>query len=126
MENESPDDFDISGCSRLAECIIGHEWTHSRQGNVQVTIQRRVPTTPWPIFFIGLMTLFPGQRLILCTRDKNLALFWVGMGASDFSFAHDPSSLSYRRLMRCRRASLRAVGFLRKHILKALIIDTVV
>lgn len=39
--------------------------------------------------FIGLMALFPDQRLILCTGDKNLALFWAGIRASDFSFAHD-------------------------------------
>lgn len=39
--------------------------------------------------FIGLMALFPDQRLMLCTGDKNLALFWAGIRASDFSVAHE-------------------------------------
>jgi len=37
--------------------------------------------------FIGLMAIFPNEQLVLFTGDKNLALFWVGICASDFSFS---------------------------------------
>jgi hypothetical protein len=37
--------------------------------------------------FIGLMAFFPNERIMLCTGDRNLALFWVGIRTSDFSFA---------------------------------------
>ncbi|MFA1672070.1 hypothetical protein ACDY97_04435 [Rhizobium mongolense] len=33
---------------------------------------------------MGLYCLFPDQRLMLCTADKDMALFWVGIGASNF------------------------------------------
>lgn len=33
--------------------------------------------------FIGLIAAFPDQPLMLCTKDRNLALFWVGMNISD-------------------------------------------
>lgn len=35
---------------------------------------------------IALLTLFPHQRLMLCTGDKDLALFWTGIQASDFAW----------------------------------------
>jgi hypothetical protein len=35
---------------------------------------------------IGLFALFPEQRFMLCTEDKNLALFWAGIRASDFDW----------------------------------------
>lgn len=34
-----------------------------------------------------LFALFPDQRIMLCTGDKNLALFWAGMCASRFTWA---------------------------------------
>lgn len=33
-----------------------------------------------------LFALFPDQRLMLCTGDKDLALFWAGIGASGFAW----------------------------------------
>ncbi len=34
-----------------------------------------------------LFALFPDQRIMLCTGDKNLALFWAGIRASNFAWA---------------------------------------
>ncbi|MCZ2498916.1 hypothetical protein GN316_19305 [Xylophilus sp. Kf1] len=34
-----------------------------------------------------LFGLFPYQRIMLCTGDKNLALFWAGIRASNFAWA---------------------------------------
>jgi len=31
--------------------------------------------------------MYPNQRLMLCTADKDLALFWVGLRARDFAFS---------------------------------------
>lgn len=33
---------------------------------------------------INLFAMFPHERVMLCTGDKNLALFWTGLRASDF------------------------------------------
>jgi hypothetical protein len=33
-----------------------------------------------------LFALFPNERLLLCTGDKDLALFWAGIKASDFNW----------------------------------------
>lgn len=33
-----------------------------------------------------LFALFPNERLLLCTGDKDLALFWAGIRASDFNW----------------------------------------
>jgi hypothetical protein len=35
-----------------------------------------------------LFALFPDQRVMLCTADKDMALFWVGLQASNFAFSH--------------------------------------
>jgi hypothetical protein len=35
-----------------------------------------------------LFALFPDQRAMLCTADKDMALFWVGLHASNFAFSH--------------------------------------
>jgi hypothetical protein len=34
-----------------------------------------------------LFALYPNQRLMLCTSDKDMALFWVGLGASNFALS---------------------------------------
>ncbi len=34
---------------------------------------------------LALFALFPEQRVMLCTADRDLALFWAGIRASDFS-----------------------------------------
>jgi hypothetical protein len=34
-----------------------------------------------------LFAMYPDQRLMLCTADKDLALFWVGLRARDFAFS---------------------------------------
>lgn len=36
---------------------------------------------------MSLFALFPGQRIMLCTGDKDLALLWSGIRASDFAWA---------------------------------------
>jgi hypothetical protein len=48
---------------------------------------------------ISLFALFPEQRAMLCTSDRDLALFWLGIRASDFgnqdgraSFSLSPTS----------------------------------
>ncbi|UTH73832.1 hypothetical protein [Chromobacterium sp. IIBBL 290-4] len=33
-----------------------------------------------------LFALFPSERILLCTGDKDLALFWAGIRASDFAW----------------------------------------
>lgn len=33
-----------------------------------------------------IFALFPDQRVMLCTADKSMALFWVGLQASNFAF----------------------------------------
>lgn len=33
-----------------------------------------------------LFALFPNEKILLCTGDKNLALFWTGIRASDFAW----------------------------------------
>lgn len=35
--------------------------------------------------FIAMLGYFPGEAIQLCTADKNLALFWVGIQASNFT-----------------------------------------
>lgn len=35
-----------------------------------------------------LFAVFPKQRVMLCTADKDMALFWVGLQASNFAFSH--------------------------------------
>ncbi|RWM12900.1 MAG: hypothetical protein EOR73_30460 [Mesorhizobium sp.] len=35
-----------------------------------------------------IFALFPDQRVMLCTADRNMALFWVGLCASNFIFSH--------------------------------------
>jgi hypothetical protein len=35
-----------------------------------------------------LFALFPDQRAMLCTADKDMVLFWVGLHASNFAFSH--------------------------------------
>jgi hypothetical protein len=37
---------------------------------------------------INLFAVFPNERLMLCTGDKNLALFWAGMRASNFVWSN--------------------------------------
>ncbi|NSY14764.1 hypothetical protein [Agrobacterium vitis] len=37
---------------------------------------------------IYLFGLFPDQRVMLCTADKDMAMFWVGLQASNFAFSH--------------------------------------
>lgn len=39
--------------------------------------------------------LFPQENIMLCTGDKNLALFWAGMRASDFAYGSN-GALSYK------------------------------
>lgn len=41
-----------------------------------------------------LFALFPDQRIMLCTGDKNLALFWAGMRASRFTWAGNAASFT--------------------------------
>ena len=41
-----------------------------------------------------LFALFPDQRIMLCTGDKNLALFWAGMRASRFAWAGHAASFT--------------------------------
>lgn len=41
-----------------------------------------------------LFALFPDQRIMLCTGDKNLALFWAGMCASRFTWAGHAASFT--------------------------------
>lgn len=41
-----------------------------------------------------LFALFPEQRIMLCTGDKNLALFWAGIRASKFEWTGDAASFS--------------------------------
>jgi len=36
---------------------------------------------------MSLFAIYPDQRLMLCTADKDLALFWVGLGASNFAMS---------------------------------------
>ncbi|MEC8878797.1 MAG: hypothetical protein VYC49_01485 [Pseudomonadota bacterium] len=36
-----------------------------------------------------LFGLFPNEKILLCTGDKDLALFWCGIRASDFTFKGD-------------------------------------
>ncbi len=43
---------------------------------------------------MGLFSLFPEQRLMLCTRDKDLALLWAGMRASDFAWCGDHATFT--------------------------------
>ncbi|MDE8654268.1 hypothetical protein [Novosphingobium album (ex Liu et al. 2023)] len=43
--------------------------------------------------FVSLLALFPDEAIQLCTADKNLALLWVGIQASDFE--HGGSGFSY-------------------------------
>lgn len=38
---------------------------------------------------MNLFAVFPNERLMLCTGDKNLALFWAGMRASNFVWSND-------------------------------------
>lgn len=40
---------------------------------------------------ICLYSLFPGENIMLCTGDKNLALFWAGLRASGFALGIDGS-----------------------------------
>ncbi|MDG4885448.1 hypothetical protein [Mesorhizobium sp. WSM4884] len=35
-----------------------------------------------------IFALFPDQHVMLCTADKNMALFWAGLRASNFAFEH--------------------------------------
>ena len=35
-----------------------------------------------------LFAMYPDQRLMLCTADKDLALFWTGLRARDFAFSN--------------------------------------
>lgn len=35
-----------------------------------------------------LFAIFPKQRVMLCTADKDMALFWVGLQASNFAFSN--------------------------------------
>lgn len=35
-----------------------------------------------------LFVLFPSQSVMLCTADKDMALFWVGLHTSNFAFSH--------------------------------------
>ena len=43
---------------------------------------------------INFFALFPQEQIMLCTGDKNLALFWAGMRASGFAL-HGPAPVSY-------------------------------
>lgn len=46
---------------------------------------------------ISLYALFPQEQIMLCTGDKNLALFWAGIRASGFSVnGHNPDSYTYK------------------------------
>jgi hypothetical protein len=36
-----------------------------------------------------MFALFPNERVLLCTGDKGLALFWTGIRASDFAWRGD-------------------------------------
>ncbi|HEX7694585.1 MAG TPA: hypothetical protein VF409_08850, partial [Sphingomonas sp.] len=38
---------------------------------------------------IRLIGAFPDEAIQLCTADKNLALFWCGLGADDFASGPD-------------------------------------
>ncbi len=42
--------------------------------------------------FIELLARFPDQPAQLCTRDRPLALFWTGIGASNFENSGDSTS----------------------------------
>lgn len=42
-----------------------------------------------------LYALFPQENIMLCTGDKNLALFWAGMRASDFAYGSN-GAMSYK------------------------------
>lgn len=43
---------------------------------------------------MSLFAMFPDQRIMLCTSDKNLALFWAGMRASRFVRAGNATSFT--------------------------------
>ena len=36
---------------------------------------------------MNLFALFPNERVMLCTADKDMALFWVGLRAANFAFS---------------------------------------
>ncbi|MBS1164333.1 MAG: hypothetical protein H6R00_358 [Proteobacteria bacterium] len=42
---------------------------------------------------LSCLAFFPDYNIQLCTADRNLALFWVGLGASDI--AHDSGRMQY-------------------------------
>lgn len=43
-----------------------------------------------------VFALFPNQRVMLCTADRDLALFWVGLHASNFSFSDGRLSVDFK------------------------------
>ncbi|MEP4248341.1 hypothetical protein [Tateyamaria sp.] len=43
----------------------------------------------------ALSALFPGESPVFCTSDKNLALFWVGLGLRDFKYAGKELSMTF-------------------------------
>lgn len=40
---------------------------------------------------IELFSVFPKERIMFCTSDRDLALFWCGIRASDFSWSDNAS-----------------------------------
>lgn len=45
--------------------------------------------------FMSLLALFPNEHIILCTSDRDLALFWVGIRASGLKWQGD-DELQYK------------------------------
>jgi hypothetical protein len=46
---------------------------------------------------MDVFAIFPNQRVMLCTADKNLALFWSGIRASNFVRLTDNTSFDFDR-----------------------------
>jgi hypothetical protein len=42
-----------------------------------------------------MFAMFPNHPSLLCTADKNLALFWTGIGASNFERTESGASVKF-------------------------------